>query len=384
MPSTRREFFQKILRTPEVSPGDVASAQEIEGIQPAEKGKYTRREAVSKIYGFSTWLTAMSTPLAEKAMPAGNQQYQKYKSIPAHLETIGQTTLINVAEVIFATLMKMKGIETGNEGWQSLVYQFERDPKKTIEAAVIHIPALEEALFRLGPDLLLINKDPSKKYWLSAGLPSAALFGLAHNLVRDKNNAFRLGREKIPLPQFFSGLLFWYLMREKGFSHPLLAHASNNGLVSLLLILQYHDLPGLMKPAERFREKPIWRSDKININSNQQTVLDNVIRNQGQHLGYNICSDTWIPKNSNTCSSKAGVMRNAHRGYTVVCAAISAQKNQEFLYNLGSFDESNKNDGIATPPKIHTTGDGNKILVSYEIDGAVHKKEIILPNEVKT
>lgn len=32
----------------------------------------------------------------------------------------------------------------------------------------------------------------------------------------------------VPLSQFMGGLFCWYLMREKGFSHAVLAHSINN------------------------------------------------------------------------------------------------------------------------------------------------------------
>lgn len=98
---------------------------------------------------------------------------------------------------------------------------------------VIIAPYIEEGLFRFFPSEVLVGRkgiNSRKRRW-DVGIPVALLFALSHNIKRDyiQNKLEVLSFEKqIPLPQFISGIFYWYMMREKGFSHAVFAHRSTN------------------------------------------------------------------------------------------------------------------------------------------------------------
>ena len=67
---------------------------------------------------------------------------------------------------------------------------------------------------------------------MEIGIPLSALFAYAHNIKRDKEgHVLGFDTEFIPLPQFIDGVFYWYLMRERGFSHAWLAHAQKSTMI---------------------------------------------------------------------------------------------------------------------------------------------------------
>ncbi|HEV7424713.1 MAG TPA: hypothetical protein VGO21_06045, partial [Candidatus Paceibacterota bacterium] len=50
-----------------------------------------------------------------------------------------------------------------------------------------------------------------------------------HNIELKKSLELKI-HKSVPLSQFMGGLLYWYLMRERGYSHAVLAHSINNSV----------------------------------------------------------------------------------------------------------------------------------------------------------
>lgn len=92
-------------------------------------------------------------------------------------------------------------------------------------------PAFEEVIFRLLPFLFIGNS------WY-VGIPTAAVFAVGHNLAAGNFLDDIKDLKRIPVPQFLAGILFWYLIKEKGFSHAVVGHMSYN---SSLYVAHYLD-----------------------------------------------------------------------------------------------------------------------------------------------
>lgn len=104
-------------------------------------------------------------------------------------------------------------------GWHEseLGKRFAR-PTIAVASALILAPLAEEAAFRKLPSEML---DQRGKVGLQplAGYAAATIFAVGH-----------AGRESIPASQFIGGLNYWRLMRSRGMSHAVLAHATHNAL----------------------------------------------------------------------------------------------------------------------------------------------------------
>jgi hypothetical protein len=85
--------------------------------------------------------------------------------------------------------------------------------QRVLETALV-LPVKEEMASRLLPATVF------GKSW-SVGLLSALVFASAHGL------------EQIPITQFIGGVFYWYLMRERGLDHAILAHVSNNNMAAI-------------------------------------------------------------------------------------------------------------------------------------------------------
>lgn len=114
--------------------------------------------------------------------------------------------------------------------------------------AVILMPIIEEIFFRAVPSEVLAGRKyrgSKEKRW-EMGIPVSILFALAHNLEKDKlTDSMKLASfgEKIPLGQFIGGLFFWYLMREKGLSHAVIAHQVQNAEIIGIAEFLYQIFP---------------------------------------------------------------------------------------------------------------------------------------------
>lgn len=137
-----------------------------------------------------------------------------------YLRTSLEQHLVMIGEIITVKVMKAAfGVESGNAGMtQKMIEKLLKNPARMWALLTVIAPTVEEALFRYLPAALFGNS------WL-VGSISAGLFASAHGL------------KKLPLPQFIGGIWFWYLMKHRGISHAVIAHAVNNNTAAVMMIL---------------------------------------------------------------------------------------------------------------------------------------------------
>ena len=151
-----------------------------------------------------------------------------------YLRTLMETQLLIGGEILSELTMRALGIQRGyREDPEDLTRLLTEERWKTILAMVVVNPLFEEASFRLFPSLVIGKKG---KRW-EVGVPISVIFALAHNLQKDKvSGGIKFNKEFVPLPQFLAGIYYWYLIRERGFSHAFLAHAFNNGFATAVML----------------------------------------------------------------------------------------------------------------------------------------------------
>lgn len=158
-----------------------------------------------------------------------------------HLETGVEQSLLTVAHITYKSVLKKFGT-TGAQASKDHTEQMtmlQEHPIEFVITVVAIMPTVEEAVFRLLPSYLVDSME-SDLQSLVVGLPAALVFAAAHLNLSEFNNEMKFGEflNFIPVTQFINGLFFWYLMRERGFSHSLLAHSTNNAIaITLAMIL---------------------------------------------------------------------------------------------------------------------------------------------------
>lgn len=89
---------------------------------------------------------------------------------------------------------------------------------KAFYLGVVKGPLIEELLYRGLPGAI------SKSWWM--GVPSSLAFGFQHNFYPERGK-LKFSRT-IPVPQIYGGLYFWWLQRQRGIAHSILAHSTQN------------------------------------------------------------------------------------------------------------------------------------------------------------
>ncbi len=166
----------------------------------------------------------------------------------SYAETALEQGLVASAKLLAKFILRKLKIEHGNKSLSEekiLKYLKEKPIESLIEIGFLG-PVFEESVFRALPSGFIDSKDKSCRW--DVGIPVSAIFALVHNF--DKNEFGNLKFEKsIPLSQFMGGLFYWYLMREKGYSHAVLAHLMNNTMAVSVGVLLFKIFPG--EEAER-------------------------------------------------------------------------------------------------------------------------------------
>lgn len=188
----------------------------------------------------------------------------------SYMETAKETSLIFLANLIGGAIGKFvlgvnlsgssskvmeKKIEqidkmfTMKQGdWQNLNEEEQkiimRKLLKAMQAVIIPIlasatviaPTLEEMIHRYLPAKIFISKDDKRMRW-DIGIPSSAIFAFMHGSAINEEEFEPLKKAippSIPFTQFIAGIFFWYLMREKGISHSILAHFIHNSMIAAI------------------------------------------------------------------------------------------------------------------------------------------------------
>ena len=151
------------------------------------------------------------------------------------LETAIEGTLLTIGEMVATEVFRRLGytnipnIHDTAVGWNAQE-NFDK-AWEVLKTVVVH-PLAEEVMFRNTLSKIAGIKTPgsNEKKW-EVGIPVAVLFALAHNQQYDpetRKYSFQSLKESIPIPHFIQGIFCWYLMREKGLDHAILAHSLHN------------------------------------------------------------------------------------------------------------------------------------------------------------
>lgn len=170
------------------------------------------------------------------------QQLKSHKEKKNHslLETFSESSLLEIGKIVAGRVYNELGYKNipsigsevsilGNKSFSEKI--------PLILTSVCTGPFVEEILTRLIPSALIdANTTNNDKYQWGVGIPTAVLFALMHNVSdvggqKETKLKFTSLNEFIPVPQFISGIFYWYMMREKGFNHAVLAHATQNATI---------------------------------------------------------------------------------------------------------------------------------------------------------
>jgi len=107
-----------------------------------------------------------------------------------------------------------------------------RDVFKIMSSVAISGPALEESIYRLVPSSIANAFDAHGNAW-GLGTATSTAFALAHG-IKNKD-----GDMVLPVPQLGLGMFAWWLQRNRGYTHALLAHSIVNTPFSIATATVY-------------------------------------------------------------------------------------------------------------------------------------------------
>lgn len=169
---------------------------------------------------------------------------------PDYVRSMIETSLMNMAEGIASEVARYLNIPSGGGYAQSEEFaeKLKNFSWKDFFRGTVVAGLVEEAIFRLQPSIELDTEqlqqqdDPNyrERYW-GRGVYEAGVFAIAHNFYFE-NGKLRFAKT-VPIEQFIAGIYFWYVMRERGFSHAAFSHAFNNTLCFDIAELLRKQLP---------------------------------------------------------------------------------------------------------------------------------------------
>jgi membrane protease YdiL (CAAX protease family) len=157
-----------------------------------------------------------------------------------------ELVLLNLASLTFQVALifalKMIGVNAGHAGITEVTKRFKKEPIKCAWSVLVMAPFMEEAAFRMLPSVHLDQFTPDVCWSLGAAI--AAVFAVCHGLRRG-------GKWELPVPQFVSGLFYWWVMRTHGIVPAIALHAMTNSLATGALFLRF----GLIRLKWSLRKK---------------------------------------------------------------------------------------------------------------------------------
>ena len=160
-------------------------------------------------------------------------------------KTAIEASLFTTAQIISTPLIKALKLPVGRASSAETEKMLREKPFTSLLLIAGVAPPIEEALFRLLPSYLIAGKNNGQRW--DVGVPASAIFALVHSLKFEDG---QLLEKKIPLYQFTGGLFFWYLMRERGYTHTTLGHSTVNAIAISIGRLLYETFPGTSVPSE--------------------------------------------------------------------------------------------------------------------------------------
>ena len=159
----------------------------------------------------------------------------------SYAETAIEQSLMMGAKYIANAIFEKLKIENENKSLsdEEIIECLRDRPISSLFATGVLAPVIEEALFRALPSAFIDEND--KQHRWDIGIPTSLLFALVHNFKKEESGELRF-LKVVPINQFMGGLFYWYLMREKGYSHATMAHSMNNAIplsIGILLVKAY-------------------------------------------------------------------------------------------------------------------------------------------------
>lgn len=246
------ESALKISRESSSIPSEITTSE-----QPHPKFVLSRRQFIAMLtstaaLGAASYLSGnipVNAASAEKTLDSklsqNKEEKQKRDEAPL-LKTLEEQGLLVIGKAVTLAICRKIGIPikipktNSDEITRQLL--MEKPLKSFLNIAILG-PAVEEGLFRLIPSLFFNRPgwDLSYKHGESTpvvninfwevGIPTSALFALAHNVESDGKDNIKLNMKTIPLTQFAQGVFFWYVMRNRGIGQAILTHMANNGIL---------------------------------------------------------------------------------------------------------------------------------------------------------
>lgn len=189
-------------------------------------------------------------PSVEPAESLGDRVQDTLDTKTSHLDTALQTLPITALNTGISLVSHKMGVATGNSKYHdhkpvTVAEKLEKEnklrevaymPRSAVLAGipgmVVITPAVEETIFRLLPSKVLNLIGVSGNAW-PVGLADAIWFAGVHRKNEES------GIKTIPVQQFNLGLWTWWLQRNRGFSHALTAHSTNNAVAAAWIMGSY-------------------------------------------------------------------------------------------------------------------------------------------------
>ena len=178
-------------------------------------------------------LDAPEVQLSQQSMSVSGFELQSQTQInndqsgeePSLIDTAKEAVVFTVAKLFTRQTLISMGvpITPTSDNDKDLVLN---KPIQAFAEAVVLTPPTEEALFRLLPSLV-ISRWTNETAW-GVGVPISLAFAYTHNFQEVEPKKYEFLKEKLPISHFMSGLYFWMMMRERGFSHATTAHGVGN------------------------------------------------------------------------------------------------------------------------------------------------------------
>lgn len=261
---SRREFFEKFISRPQrlewesdkrerdTTPilsrrsfikfiGVMGAVVALEKIGVRTAGAQENKETAEDSKTKNQQLAQQKINIKESVDPADTQKLEPKDN--SFKKTAIEQILMMIAESVVNAVFKELGMRVGNQSLsaEKLVEYLRDKPIIGLIKLGVLGPAIEEALFRALPDGF-IDKNDRRRRW-DIGIPTSILFALSHNLKREDSGELRFV-ESVPISQFMGGLFYWYLMRERGYSHAIFAHSMHNAIPLSIGILLFKVYPG--------------------------------------------------------------------------------------------------------------------------------------------
>lgn len=148
------------------------------------------------------------------------------------------TLITSATTPVAGRLQDTTGVGIGNRG-DFEKYEFTRKENMVSRFLMYSgiAPIIEEGLFRFLPSILFPKRLGT--LW-KVGIPTSAGFAASHNYNEDEETKqWKLYTDTIPIYQFGFGILFWKLMRERGYLHALVGHSVVNTISGLFDYLPF-------------------------------------------------------------------------------------------------------------------------------------------------